>query len=131
MLSNEKPTSQESSVTYERVSHKGKDVIFIRFAYSRVLNERVKKLTGVHWSNTQKSWYVLDTPSYRQRFGLALPLAGKEVIAQIHPVNQAAFKTYIETLQLKAYSESTIRTYRNEFAQLLWYGRVKTDSVLA
>lgn len=81
MLSNEKPMSQECSVTYERVSHKGKDVIFIRFAYSRVLNERVKKLTGVHWNNTKKSWYVLDTPSYRQRFCIALSLAGKEVIA--------------------------------------------------
>jgi len=35
-------------------------------------------------------------------------------------VNQPAFQRFIETLQLKAYSQSTITTYRNEFAQLLY-----------
>ena len=38
---------------------------------------------------------------------------------KIDPVNQAAFKTYMETRQLKAYSKNTINTYRNEFSQLL------------
>lgn len=33
--------------------------------------------------------------------------------------NQQALQNFIETLQLKAYSPSTIRTYRNEFMQLL------------
>ena len=110
----------EPIVVYEPVNHKGKDVIFIRFAYNRVLNERVKKLTGIRWSNTEKAWYVLDTPHYRQLFGIALPLAGKEVIGHIHPANQSVFRSFVETLQLRSYSPNTIKTYRNEFAQLLY-----------
>lgn len=120
MITDEKLTNMEPPVTCELVCHRGKDVIYIRFAYSRVLNERVKKLAGIHWSNSQKVWYVLDTPYYRQLFGIVQPLAGKEVISHIHPVNQAAFRLFIETLQLKAYSGNTIKTYRNEFAQLLY-----------
>jgi hypothetical protein len=37
----------------------------------------------------------------------------------VHPVNEAALQVFVETLQLKAYSKNTIRTYRNEFIQLL------------
>ncbi|MEA5461656.1 tyrosine-type recombinase/integrase [Arcicella sp. LKC2W] len=33
--------------------------------------------------------------------------------------NQPALQKFVETLQLKAYSPSTITTYKNEFAQLL------------
>lgn len=45
---------------------------------------------------------------------------GKEVLSHIHPVNQGALQQLIETLPLKAYSEGTICTYRNEFVQLLY-----------
>jgi site-specific recombinase XerD len=62
---------------------------------------------------------VLDAPTYRQKFGLA-PKPAQEGLDKVHPVNQPAFNTFTETLQLKAYSASTIRTYRNEFAQLLY-----------
>jgi site-specific recombinase XerD len=108
------------TITYEPATYKGKDVIFIRFERSRELNKRFKKLVGVQWSGSRKAWYVLNTPHYRQQFGIAPPLAGKDVLAHIHPVNQPAFQRLIETLQLKAYSDSTLKTYRNEFAQLLY-----------
>lgn len=110
----------DQSVTYEPTVHRGDDVIFIRFAYSHDLNERVRKLVGVRWSRSEKAWYVPSNPHYRKQFGLAPPLAGKDVIAHIRPVNQPAFQRLIETLQLKAYSQNTIKTYRNEFAQLLY-----------
>lgn len=42
----------EQSIRYEPALHKGNDVIFIRFEYSRELNERVRKLVGVQWSRT-------------------------------------------------------------------------------
>ena len=108
-------------VKYEISMHDGKSVIFIRFEYHAELSERARKLTGAKWSNSQKAWYVTDSQHYRQKFGLeAKPLAGKEVIAQISDVNQPALQKYIETLELKAYSPNTIRTYVNEFAQLLY-----------
>jgi integrase/recombinase XerD len=114
------PDPEQPEVTYELATHDGKGVIFIRFEYNKKYNEEIRKMAGARWSRSQKAWYVADNAHNRRLFGFAPPLAGKEVMAHIHPVNQPAFQTFIETLQLKAYSESTIRTYRNEFAQLLY-----------
>ncbi|MVM40412.1 tyrosine-type recombinase/integrase [Spirosoma sp. HMF3257] len=110
----------KQKIIYECTRHNGKDVIFIRFEYNKELNKRVRELSGARWSQSQKAWYIVDNPHYRQLFGLATPLAGKDVIAHIHPTNPPAFTALIETLQLKAYSPSTLKTYRNEFAQLLY-----------
>lgn len=97
-----------------------KSVILIRFSYSREYDALVRAHTGVRWSSSKKAWYVLDTPMYRQRFGLKTEPFGKEVLSHLHKVNQSALLRFIETLELKAYSPSTIRCYRNEFAQLLY-----------
>jgi integrase/recombinase XerD len=76
---------------------------------------------GIKWSQSNKAWYVADNKHFRSLFKLdPKPLVGKEVLAQIHEVNQPALNKLIETLQLKTYSISTINTYRNEFAQLLY-----------
>lgn len=121
MNSDMTPSNQQPSpFAYELATHAGNNVIFILFEYDKELNEQVRKLTGARWSRSRKAWYVNDNPHYRRQFGFAPPLAGKEVMAHIDPVNQAAFQTFVETLQLKAYSENTIKTYRNEFAQLLY-----------
>jgi integrase/recombinase XerD len=110
-----------NTVKYELAHHKGKEVIFIRFEYDAALVGRVKKLVGVQWSQSQKSWYVLDSALYRKKFGLPPKgLTGKEALSNIDPVNQPSLQSYIDTLQLKAYSPNTINTYRNEFAQLLY-----------
>ncbi|MCL2410285.1 MAG: site-specific integrase [Treponema sp.] len=45
---------------------------------------------------------------------------GKTALCQIHPVNHTALKRMHELLLLKAYSPNTIKTYCNEFAQLLY-----------
>ena len=108
-------------IKYELGQHKDKNVIFIRFDHHAQLNQRVRKLVGVQWSQSQKAWYVLDTEQNRQKFGFSPNvLAGKAVLSHIQDINKAALHRYIETLQLKAYSPSTINTYRNEFAQLLY-----------
>jgi len=107
-------------VTYKLSEHRGEKVIFIVFEKNAELIERVKKLVGVRWSQTQKAWYVRDTPQYRQKFGLQPPKPiGKEALRHICPVNVPALEKLVETLQLKRYSENTLKTYRNEFAQLL------------
>ncbi len=106
--------------TYEPATHREQEVIFIRFLSTPDLMKWVKTLVGVRWSQTQKAWYVLDSPQYREKFGLQpKPILNKENLATIHAINQPAMTKYIETLQLKAYSLSTITTYRNEFGQLL------------
>jgi integrase/recombinase XerD len=107
-------------VTYELGTQQGQAVIFIRFDYNAQLIERVKKLIGVRWSPDQKAWYVRDTVSFREKFGLPpKPVVGKSALLHLRPVNQAALLRLVETLQLKSYSPNTINSYRNEFAQLL------------
>jgi integrase/recombinase XerD len=113
-------------VKFELGTHREKAVIFIRFEYDQALIDRVKKLVGVNWSQSQKAWYVLDSDQYRAKFGLeALPIIGKAALQQIDEANQPAMQRYLETLQLKAYSVSTINTYRNEFGQLLYFLKEK------
>ena len=105
---------------FELAEHDGKPVILIRFEYNAAHNSLVRTLIGVRWSKTKKAWYVADMPTYRQKFGIKTEPIGKEVLIHIHAVNQPALYTFIETLELKAYSPSTINTYRNEFAQWLY-----------
>lgn len=109
-------------VQFEPGTHREQAVIFIRFDRDAALVARVKKLAGVRWSQSQKAWYVMDSAHYRNKFGLEpKPLVGKEALQHIDPVNQGALQVFVETLQLKAYSPNTIKTYRNEFMQLLQY----------
>ena len=111
----------EIEIKYGLAVHNGKNVIFIHFEKNSEMNERVKKLLGIKFSNSKKAWYVLDSAFYRGKFNLQpKSLIGKEVLSNINVVNYPALQKYVETLQLKAYSPSTITTYRNEFAQLLY-----------
>ncbi len=114
------PEVKQPLYQFEEAGHRNKPVIFIYFVYDQKLDAQVRKLIGVKWSRSKKTWYVPDNQQYRKQFGLQLKPCGKEVLLHIHPCNQPALQLLIETLQLKAYSESTVRTYRNEFAQLLY-----------
>jgi integrase/recombinase XerD len=110
-----------NKVMYELAIHNNRPVILIKFDYDKELIERVKKLIGVKWSNSKKAWYVTDNEEYRKRFKLALKVeVSKAVLNQISNENQIALTRLIETIQLKGYSPSTLATYRNEFAQLLF-----------
>lgn len=50
---------------------------------------------------------------------------------QLSPANLKALENFVQQLQLKAYSQSTINTYRNEFIQLLKLLKKKPASELA
>ena len=49
-----------------------------------------------------------------------VPIGIVKVLSNLQAVNYIALQKYVETWQLKAYSQNTISTYRNEFAQLLY-----------
>ncbi|TAE43212.1 MAG: integrase [Cytophagales bacterium] len=112
----------ENKMKYQVGIHKNKNVIFIFFDYEANLTKEVKNWIGSKWSQTRKCWYVLDNQAYRLKFGLE-PISiiekNNELYLTVNEINVPALKKYIETLQLKAYSLSTINTYRNEFKQLL------------
>ena len=59
------------SVTIELVAHRSKAVIWIRYEKNNPLIARVKKLVGVRYSASEKSRYVPENQSYRQKFGFA------------------------------------------------------------
>ncbi len=80
----------------------------------------LKTKTKVHWSNSSKKWYLIDTKVNRKLINFSEPVIGKSALMQIHPNNQEAFLRFREMLVLKGYSINTVRTYVNEFAQLLY-----------
>jgi site-specific recombinase XerD len=117
-------------VTYALGEHQGEAVIFIRFDYDAQLVQRVRKLTGVRWSKSQKAWYVKDNDHYRQLFKLPPRECGKEALAKVSATNRPALQRFIDTIRLKGYSPNTENTYRNEFAQLLLLlGDVHVDTL--
>ncbi|MBP6411370.1 MAG: hypothetical protein KA313_09740 [Pseudarcicella sp.] len=68
-------------IKYKLGNHKDKEVIFIHFEKNQEMNQRVRKLVGVKWSNSKKSWYVLDSAFYREKFKIpSKSLIGKEVL---------------------------------------------------
>ncbi len=52
-----------------------------------------------------------------KKLNIKLPEAS--AVCKLSKENLAALEKFVEQLKLKAYSNSTIRTYRNEFLQLL------------
>ncbi len=110
------------SVSCRLGTHKGQAVIFIQFPYDKDFIEEIKKQPAIRWSRSQKAWYIPDTAVNRKKFGLSAPQEKSETaLAGICKANQSAMSAFVSALQLKAYSSNTIRTYRNEFAQLLRY----------
>lgn len=104
-------------VQYLPGQHNGKFVIWLQCPYDSLLIKEIKKLTGSKWSQQQRCWYIPDTVQNRQQFGLA-PVPTM-VSANLGTENKAALEQFIQQLTLKAYSKSTIRTYRTELIQLL------------
>ncbi len=105
--------------TFEAGIHKGKNVIWIQFPYDRELIRHLKKFAKATWSSSEKCWYVPDTAFYRKRFNMGLSYFSLQNVSKIHAINQPELKRYVEQLQLMGYSDNTIRTYVNEFIQLL------------
>jgi integrase/recombinase XerD len=113
---------QSPKVVLEPGAHQGQPVIFVRFGFDADLARHIRELVGARWSQTQKSWYVADNEGHRAKFGLPpqpTAVAGKAALGHIHAANLPALERLVGTLQLRAYRPNTIRTYRNEFAQLL------------
>ena len=102
--------------------HHNKSVIFVHFpANLQRKNELRERFPSAKWSASKYCWYIADTAAIRKETGLPPKTEmGKAVLTQIYPVNRLALNRMHETLLLKAYSPSTMRTYCIEFSQLLY-----------
>lgn len=116
-------------VTYHIITHRQQPRILVKFPHNQDYNNRIKKVAGVQWSQTHKAWHIPDTPENRKKCGLpdALPVIVKEQTPAVKKIksnqlsenNRQQLKLFTEKLVLKRYSNSTLKTYCNEFMQLL------------
>jgi integrase/recombinase XerD len=138
----------DKHISISLVSHVGMPWILVRFEHSASLNKRMRRVPGSRWTKTYQGWLVPDTPENRKRckIGQAETRDDRLLItvrapdnAQQQPSptryslskeNLQALATFLEELKLKAYSPSTIHTYRNEFLQLLQLLKKKPASEL-
>lgn len=124
-----------TAIQPEMADHRGHRVILIRFEFHPAINQWVRGLEGVRWSRTKRCWYLPDNEVNRkilerakeQTFREEVPMKdaasemarGKDALVRIYAVNAHVLVNLEVQLRLKGYSESTIRTYRSETAQLL------------
>ena len=153
-------------VNLKPLHHREQECIGIYYAHAYTLNNVIKKIPGIKWSQTNRCWYLpLSKEHYNQlhvalqakaeiinddlkqylekrekvnavgtpaRTGtIAKPVSNPGSVAwRLSKENLAALEKYVQQLKLKAYSGSTIRTYRNEFMQLLQLLKKKPVSEL-
>lgn len=88
----------------ELITHRQKKRIAVWFSKEPALIARIRKLTDARWSATLKAWHLPDTRENRLRFKISTSSALN--LDKIDQIEQ--FRVY---LQVKRYSDSTIRTY--------------------
>jgi integrase/recombinase XerD len=110
-----------NSILYQPIEHKKQKRILVKFNYDAAIIKKLKETTDAKWSASLKAWHIADTAT--NRIKCKLPLVEKDNISlqptvntQVHLSieNNALLQKFIQQLQLKAYSQSTIKTYKNE-----------------
>ncbi|MFC4212954.1 hypothetical protein ACFOWA_17295 [Pedobacter lithocola] len=100
------------------LKHHKQSRIGIYFDKHAALIAEIKEIKGVRWSHTLKAWHIPDVVENRLRFKLPEKIIGIQNISKINLVNQKAYQAYIDTLYLKAYSCSTIKTYNQKLSMI-------------
>ncbi len=105
---------------FELGVYQHKKVIWLFFPKDPSFQKIVKKHPNTHWAAKRQTWYLYDNKRNRAFCQLTPKTVSKERQQKIAPINLPEFKHYREKLVLKGYSPNTLRTYSNEFAQLLY-----------
>lgn len=104
-----------TKIAYDFLMLQLKDKATVDYELLKAYLIKKKKIANVTLAQTQ--------PQKKQVTGDTKITTTKTIInaatLKLNTQNLQALQSFIETLQLKAYSPSTIRTYRNEFMQLL------------
>lgn len=117
----------------EPIVHKGQQRLRLQFEYNPEINKQVKAISGCQWSKTLRCWHIPDTSANRSLFTVkevaptnsnSLPYTdtankAEKANQRISPFNLKEQKRYIQLMQLKAYSGSTIKIYSTEFGVFL------------
>ena len=117
-------------IVLDRVNHKGKQILLLKFPYNKELTELVKKLPERSWSNTYKSWYTsysvdvlhlikkifadfasIDAKPLKEKLA-AIKEAGPD-LTEIRLSEQTIerIEKFRSWMQSRRYSENTVGTY--------------------
>lgn len=100
--------------------HNKQKVIFISFEKNYEITQEVKNIVGSKWSNSKRTWYVLDTIINRELFNLQ-PLAYS--YPSLDGIKHIQKFTY--WLKSRRYSENTIKTYTEALKMFLIFYNTK------
>lgn len=105
--------------TYQLGVLNKRDIIWVLFPYDFMLKEIVKTQLKANWSSEHKKWYVADVNRFRKLFDMPPKYFSTDLYLKVHEVNRKALDKLVEQLTLSGYSSNTIKTYSQEFIQLL------------
>ncbi|CAM3768871.1 tyrosine-type recombinase/integrase [Flavobacterium gelidilacus] len=111
-----------NSFSFKLGTHNDQKVIFIQFEKNYLLTQEVKSWVGHKYSKTNNSWYVPDVLFYREKFGISPEKEMSSFLAsKISDFHLIQIKRNKATLQIKGYSDNTIRSYCSELIQFFIY----------
>lgn len=134
-------------ITLNLLNHKNTEWISLHFERNTAIHSIIMQ-HGVLWSNSQRCWYMplqknllrqlqtalngiaeFDTSLLKKSLqkvstsekkqSVSLVPVKAQATTQLNRQNSIALEEFVRRLKLKAYSSSTIKTYKNEFIQLL------------
>ena len=127
-------------ILLSRDLHKKQNVVLIKFSYNRKLIDRLKEFTTAKWSQSKCSWYIPVNEFNLKRFFLRFKdLAyidysalkntySKQQSSDFRPKvkydHRKQFEVpdkYLEKLEQKRYSDSTIKSYVAYFKDFMYY----------
>lgn len=114
-------------IKFEHATHRGREVILIKFVKDQEIINKLKSIRGVLWSSTLRCWYLskgsfnpvhlqdsLKDHAMLDYSAITIPGRGDKTGVQsdsINPGHVKALEAYRRWLSHRRYSESTIRTY--------------------
>ena len=112
--------------------HRGQTIILCQFKYDKNLLEAFKKdFPFAKWSNSKRSWYVLDRAEIRKKLGMPEKNPVDNKLEKLNALTQSFLQLFSKTLQLKGYSIATQKTYLGEFSQFLQFFKSKSPNQLS
>ncbi|MFX8573902.1 hypothetical protein ABTM22_20425, partial [Acinetobacter baumannii] len=54
-------------IKYQIIMHEGQSKIAVRFAFDKILNERMRRVYGAKWSRIHRCWLIPDNNDNREK----------------------------------------------------------------
>lgn len=144
--------SIKPKITLSLVQHRFMDVVKIEFPNFTIINEKVRAFKGRKWSATMRSWYVplseFDKEEFNKTFQdiatitrinptskdkreSTVPIVKEEKTLKKERLKAEVPAAYLDQLEIKRYSNSTIKTYTLYFKDFFdeFKGRKNIDDV--